>query len=111
MRPFREYFNGAVYVKRADVNSTPLTLRAVEEHTITARGKPSKERVLPVIFFIEIKKGLPLNMTNAKKMFEITGHDDPEKWIGTRITLRVDETIKFKGQRIGGIRVDKAPPA
>jgi len=105
MKSYRSYGDGS-YLKKADVNPSQVwTITNVEERTITAPGREPKDRV--VLFFNGTKKGLVLNMTNGDALFKMTGHDDPEEWIGTRVELFVDESVAYAGQPIGGVRLRK----
>jgi hypothetical protein len=50
---------------------------------------------------------LVLNQANGDALFEMTGHDDPAKWIGRRIEVYHDPSVTYAGKRIGGIRLRK----
>jgi hypothetical protein len=46
-----------------------------------------------------------MNMSNCDVLFEMTGSDDPEEWIGTRVELYADPDVTYAGKRVGGVRL------
>ena len=62
------------------------------------------------LHFHECEKPLVLNATNGELIAKITGHEDniEKNWVGWKIVLFNDPTVKFKGNVTGGIRV-RAP--
>ena len=57
-----------------------------------------------VLYFREIPKGLVLNATTIRVLDKSFGkHSDD--WVGKKATLYVDETVQFKGQVVGGLRL------
>ena len=108
MKSYRAYSDGQ-YLKKEDVNPPQVwTITDVKEQTVTSPGKEPKDKV--VLFFDETKKGLVLNMANGDTLFDMTGNDDPEEWIGQRVELYVDDNVKYAGKRVGGVRVRKPEP-
>jgi hypothetical protein len=105
MKSYRAYGDGQ-FLKKEDVTPPQVwTISNVEERTVTAPGKEPKDKL--VLFFNETKKGLVLNMANGDTLFELTGNDDPEEWIGERVELFVDENVAYAGKCIGGVRLRK----
>jgi hypothetical protein len=105
MKSYRAYGDGN-YLKKEDVTPPQVwTINNVEERTVTAPGKEPKEKL--VLFFDGTQKGLVLNMTNGDALYDMTGDDDPEEWIGQRVELYVDDTVAYVGKRIGGGRLRK----
>jgi hypothetical protein len=105
MKSYKCYGDGA-YLTKADVTPPVVwTINNVEERTVTAPGKEPKDKL--VLFFDGTQKGLVLNMTNGDTLFELTGHSDPEEWIGQRVELYVDEQVAYAGKKIGGVRLRK----
>ena len=47
-------------------------------------------------------------MANGDALYDMTGQDDPEEWIGERVELFVDDTVNYAGKRVGGVRLRKA---
>ena len=105
MKSYRAYGDGA-FLNKADVTPPQVwTITDVNEKTVTAPGKEPKDKL--VLSFDGTHKGLVLNMTNGDALYDITGQDDPEEWIGTRVELFVDDTVAYAGKRIGGVRLRK----
>lgn len=105
MKSYRAYGDGQ-YLKKDDVSPPQVwTITDVKEQTVTAPGKEPKERL--VLFFDETQKGLVLNMTNGDALYDMTGHEDPQEWIGQRVELYVDDKVAYAGKRVGGVRLRK----
>lgn len=69
----------------------------------------AKRRKL-VVAFRELEKPLVLNSTNTRYLVELFGTSDTSAWKGGRITLYVQDDIEFAGTKVGGIRIQAAPP-
>jgi hypothetical protein len=105
MKSYRAYGDGS-YLKKDDVSPPQVwTITDVKEQTVTAPGKEPKDKL--VLFFDGTQKGLVLNMTNGDALYDMTGQDDPEEWIGQRVELFVDDAVAYAGKRIGGVRLRK----
>ena len=105
MKSYRAYGDGQ-YLKKDDVSDPQVwTITDVKEQTVTAPGKDPKDKL--VLFFDGTQKGLVLNMTNGDALYDMTGQDDPEEWIGQQVELFVDEQVAYAGKRIGGVRLRK----
>ena len=63
-----------------------------------------------VILFEEIPQKLICNTTNAKRIEKLLGSPFVEDWVGKKIALYFDKTVKFGGQTVGGIRVRTTLP-
>ena len=61
----------------------------------------------PVIYFQGLEKGLVLNRTNSKKISDIAGTPETDKWRGVEIKLYVAE-VQFKADTVEAIRI-KSP--
>ena len=55
--------------------------------------------------FKEVDKPLVLNNTNGQRIAALTGKDEFDDWIGSKITLFNDRSVSFGGKLTGGIRV------
>jgi len=91
------------YIKTEDIpNGKPLgmVIKSIELETI---GDDEK----PVLYFINGKKGLPLNKTNATTLAEVYG-DDTDNWTGKEVFLKRDMT-DFQGKRVACIRLQSTP--
>jgi hypothetical protein len=105
MRSYKSFSDGS-FLRKADVAESPVwTITNVEERVVTAPGKEPKDKL--VLFFDGTKKGLVLNMSNGDTLCELTGHEDPEEWIGQTVQLYVDDTVAYAGKRVGGVRLRK----
>jgi phage baseplate assembly protein gpV len=105
MKSYRAYSDGS-YLKKDDVSPPQVwTITDVKEQTVTAPGKEAKDKL--VLFFDGTQKGLVLNMANGDALYDMTGHDDPEEWIGERVELFVDDNVNYAGKRVGGVRLRK----
>jgi len=102
-KSYRAYSDGQ-FLKKEDVDPPVVwTINNVEERNVTAPGKPPKTKL--VLFFNESQKGLVLNMANGDALYEMTGHENPQEWIGQQVELYVDEGVAYAGKRIGGVRL------
>jgi len=105
MKSYKAYNDGQ-FLKKADVNPPVVwTITDAKEQTVTAPGKPPQDKV--VLFFDGSRKGLVLNMACGDALYDITGHEDPEEWIGQQVELFVDDNVNYAGKRIGGVRLRK----
>jgi hypothetical protein len=105
LKSYRAY-SDANFLRKVDVETPQLwTITNVEERTVTAPGKEAKDKL--VLFFDGNKKGLVCNIANGDVLFDMTGTDDPEEWIGIQVELYVDEDVPYAGKRVGGIRLRK----
>ncbi len=58
---------------------------------------------------LDLNRGIVINRTNFKALISITGHDDSDAWAGARICVFHDPNVEMLGERVGGIRIRKAP--
>lgn len=90
------------YLKTVDVDPEVLvTIKSLALEKID--GDSGEEKW--VLYTKEFEKGLVLNWTNLQLMAKATGSDDSDEWTGKQLILYHDETVMFKGQVVGGIRV------
>lgn len=68
------------------------------------QGANAAEKI--VISFVDIKKRLASNKTNANKIAEIAGNKDYTQWQGVTLEL-YNITTTFRGQEVQAIRVKK----
>jgi len=109
MKSYKAYSDSA-YLKKEDFPAPQvLTITEVRAEEVTAPGKQPKHKV--ILYFDRQDKGLVLNQANGDTLFELTGYDDPEKWLGTRVEAYCDRNIQYAGKKVGGIRLrEPAPP-
>lgn len=93
------------YVAAADLcrRDVPVVIARVVQEEV---GK--EKELCPILYFANMKKGLVLNRTNAKRIVAMYG-DDCDGWIGKPITLYESET-EFSGETVPCIRVRQEPP-
>jgi hypothetical protein len=105
MKSYKSYSEGT-YLKQSDV-TTPVvwTITDVQERQIAVPGKKPKLKL--VLFFDGSPKGLVLNMSNGDTLYDMTGSEDPEEWIGWQVELYADDSVSYAGKRVGGIRLRK----
>jgi len=64
----------------------------------------------PVVYFLEEKKGLVLNKTNAERIADITESNDTDQWAGHQIVIYRD-VVQFQGKTTPCVRVQPPAPA
>jgi len=79
-----------------------LHLRSGLSPTLKSRQSPRQvknQKTKWVLFFDGTQKGLVLNMANGDALYDMTGHEDPEEWIGQRVELYVDDNVAYAATR------------
>ena len=92
------------YLKAADLNNRTIKLK-VEKVVFEEIGQEKDKK--PVIYFVDVKKGLVLNRTNATTIGSVHGQEF-EGWTGKEIEL-FSMMVPFNGQNVAAIRVRAAP--
>jgi hypothetical protein len=101
------------YLSAADVVE-PVTLTI--SHVLQEPDKTKKTKdVFNTAYFVEreIRKGealkpMILNATNSKTVDKITGTPFIEGWSGARVTIYVDNNVKFGRDTVEGLRIRAA---
>jgi hypothetical protein len=89
------------YLRKEDIDEEMVaSIKAVSLENMP--GESSEQRW--VLFFRELPKGLVLNTTTIRVLDKCFGSHSDE-WVGRKVTLYVDETVQFKGQVVGGLRL------
>jgi hypothetical protein len=96
------------YLKAADLGDSPMDVR-IESVEVGTVGEGEEEQDRPIVFFHDLKKGLCLNVTNAKRIIALYG-SDTDQWAGQWITLYPSE-CDYKGDTVACIRVKANAPA
>ncbi len=73
--------------------------------------KTNKKEMVRTAHFKECKEMLVLNTTNSKTIAKIYKSNAIEDWIGKRITLFFDKTVKVGREIVGGVRIKAQIPA
>jgi|SRR6185436_8561501 len=84
-----------------------VTISKVVGGTLVGTGGKSNKK--PIVFFNGTKKGLALNITNARAIAAMYGGFKSEEWIGKKITL-YPTTTQFGSQTVECIRVRPGIP-
>lgn len=110
---YRKAFNSP-YLSSADIVE-PTTLTVDYSRLEPDKSKKSKDH-FNTLYFIEkeIRQGetlkpMILNATNSKMMKEITGSYYLEEWKNVRISVYVQQGIKFGRDTVDGLRIRSAP--
>jgi len=82
-----------------------VTIRAITQDA----GKSGRDGpdIKWIMWFQEMRKGLPLNKTVVKTLAAAFG-DETDMWIGRKVRMYVDPSVMFAGETVGGIRLQ--PP-
>ena len=107
MKSYKSYTRDGAFLSKADViPPVTWTVSNASEQIVTTPGKQPATKL--ILYFQEsTKKGLVVNATNGDTLCAMTGSEDPERWVGTRVEIYVDEAVKYAGKTTGGIRVRK----
>lgn len=86
-----------------------VTIKSIarEDVFLPEANTTEKDRV---ISFVEIPQKFICNTTNAKRISKVVGSEYIEDWVGKRIALYFDKTVKFGRETVGGIRVRPTAP-
>src|SRR5262245_32479370 len=88
MKSYKSY-SDAQYLRKEDISFPQVvTVEDAREEKVAAPG--SKPKLKVVVYFRELEKGMVSNQAHGDTFYELTGSDDPEKWIGTQVELYVD---------------------
>lgn len=109
MPDVRTMFDKA-YLYAYDLQGRDVTVTIAKVTGGTLVGTGGKSSKKPIIFFQGAKKGLALNITNAKTIAAMYGGSfKSEDWIGKRITLYPART-SFGGTEMDCIRIRPTIP-
>ena len=93
------------YLKTGDVDPQVLiTIKSVLLEKIDDEASEEKW----VLYTQEFEKGLVLNWTNIQLIAKAIGIEESDSWAGHQVILYHDETVQFRGNVVGGIRVRAA---
>jgi hypothetical protein len=95
----------SVWLKAADLKGKTVTVTIEDCRSEVVDRKTGKTQ--PVLTFEGKDKQLGLNVTNFKRVAELTGEDDSENWAGHQIAL-FPCMVDFQGKSIEAIRIKAA---
>ncbi len=87
---------------------TPILVTIKECHQEDVAKEDEAPEKKWCLSFHEVEKSLVLNLTNGELIAEITGSENTDDWIGHKIVLFVDPSVKFGKKKVGGVRA-RAP--
>jgi hypothetical protein len=96
-----------IYAYDLEGRDVTVTIERVVGGTLVGTGGKSNKK--PIVYFKGTKKGLGLNITNARVIAGLYGGFDSEKWVGKRITL-YPTTTTFGSQTVDCIRIRNVVP-
>lgn len=99
------YTPASPYLRRFDLpanEDTILTIRSYEKQDMRARDRGRVRRY--VLYFVERPECLALNNPNGRMLCDHFGKK-MKKWVGKKIALYVDHSIRMYGLPMSGIRV------
>jgi hypothetical protein len=97
------------FLKRSDLGEDDermFTITGVSEENA---GTADQEDIKWALLFKEIDKPMILNWTNMQLLEKVTGSDNTDDWTGKRVLVWFDESVQFKGEMKGGLRIKRAP--
>lgn len=95
------------YLAATDVENKPVvTIKNITKKNM--KNRDGEDEVKPVIFFLEMEKGMVLNKTNAEIIASLYGNT-LEDWTGERIQLH-SVMVEAFGKRQPAIRVAEQKP-
>jgi hypothetical protein len=101
-------FRSTKYLKKDEFKRPVIAvIKSIQEQNVAKDGEPPKPRL--VCYFDELDKGLVLNTSICQSLNTLADleedSDDTDAWIGMTVEIFNDESISFRGKRIGGLRV------
>jgi hypothetical protein len=75
----------------------------ISKVTIEAVGEEREQK--PVASFDELEKELVVNVTNWNSIVDITGEEDSDHWVGSRIKL-IKAKVPFGTKQVEAVRIE-----
>lgn len=107
---FKSDHLGVADLEDLQETNTPLnfTIKHVkQEYDVMVAGRKGN---FNIAYFVESIKPLVLNATNSKVMKKLTGSAFVEDWKDVFVALHIDTSAKFKGEVVGGVRINPTQP-
>ena len=105
-RNWREYFDSE-YLTGDALDPEGSTFTIIEKTRVEVEDSGEKKHKL-VLTFSDGNRWLT-NITNCTFMEHMFGSKHPADWIGRKVTLQFDPTVRFGREVVGGIRVIGSP--
>jgi len=97
------------FLKRSDLGDEDERIFTISGVSEENAGTADAEDIKWAINFKETDKPMILNWTNMQMLEKVTGSDNTDDWTGKRILVWFDESVQFKGEMKGGLRIKRAP--
>jgi hypothetical protein len=106
-RSYREYYDSPYLT--GDVLEPDGTTFTIMDKSRTAVENQKGEAEHKLVLVFTSGQQFLCNITNAQYLAKMFGSPYPVDWVGKRVTLAFDPTIKFGKETVGGIRVVGSP--
>ncbi|HEX8837468.1 MAG TPA: hypothetical protein VF748_11070 [Candidatus Acidoferrum sp.] len=91
------------YLKASDLSDRTWTLTIDNYEMAELQANDGRKQTKPVLYFRRVKKGLVLNVTNARTIEAAYG-DEMDDWVGQEIVLYT-RIVEARGEEVNAIRV------
>ena len=78
-----------------------------QEYGVSVAGRKGDHNIA---YFKEGIKPMVLNATNAKVVRGFSGSSFVEDWVNIPVSLYIDQSVKMKGETVGGVRISPRQP-
>ncbi|MCB0642910.1 MAG: hypothetical protein KDC44_14780 [Phaeodactylibacter sp.] len=107
---WRDFFKNT-YLSYYDLTGDLVVeIKEMRYETVTGPGG-RKDDCLIMAFTDPDVLPMVVNSTNAKTISDLHGTNKPAEWVGKSITLYPDNSVKMKGETVGGIRIRPVVPS
>jgi hypothetical protein len=106
--PHISQLSSSKYLKQEDCGPKGIlvTIKGIHKANVAKDDSPPEEKWC--LDFREDVKPMILNQTNAEIIAGIIGSEDTDDWVGHKVVLFADASVKFGQKKVGGIRA-RAP--
>ena len=96
-------FKTSQYIKKEEIKQPiTLTIAAYEKRNVGSEESPDHKWCL---LFEEVEDALTLNATRGNQLTEDFGDGEMDNWIGRKVEIYVDPSVKYAGKKVGGLAV------
>ena len=96
------------FLKRSDLGDEDERIFTISGVSEENAGTADAEDIKWAINFKETDKPMILNWTNMQMLEKVTGSDNTDDWNGRQIVVWFDESVQFKGEMKGGLRIRRS---